>query len=265
MDPVLGVVLCWLLFGGMHIGLATGRLRAGLVARLGEWGFNGLFSLVAAATFTLLVRYYTGHRFDGPAGLAAGQVTALRWVLMAVIVSGIVLTIASLVAYPGSPTALFTTTIRAPRGVERVTRHGFFAGVALLGLAHALLATRLVGTVFFAALALFASVGAWHQDRKLLRRHGAAYADYLAATSVIPFGAVVSGRQRVVWRELAGGALVAGVLVAIVLRTLHATILAHGGAWVVGAVVAGGAVETVQSWRRAHRRRVPAALAPRAT
>src|SRR5437899_13047458 len=60
--------------------------------------------------------------------------------------------------------------IRAPRGVERVTRHPFFVGVALLASAHVLLATRLVGAVFFAGLAALAILGAWHQDRTLPAR-----------------------------------------------------------------------------------------------
>jgi len=62
--------------------------------------------------------------------------------------------------------ALQTAHPRAAR-VERVTRHPFFVGVALLASAHLLLATRLVGTVFFAGLAALAILGAWHQDRKL--------------------------------------------------------------------------------------------------
>ena len=54
-----------------------------------------------------------------------------------------------------------------------MTRHPFFVGVALLASAHVLLATRLVGAVFFAGLAALAILGARHQDRKILARRGA--------------------------------------------------------------------------------------------
>src|SRR2546425_5837803 len=137
MDPARVGAVLWLVFGGLHVGLAPRRVRAALVARLGEVGFTALFSVLATAFFTLLVRYYAGHRLEGIAGLALGHVTALRWALMAVIVFGLVLATASLVTYPASPMALFTATVRPPRGLQRVTRPPFFMGGALAALAPA--------------------------------------------------------------------------------------------------------------------------------
>jgi len=257
MRSVLGLTALWLVFGGMHIGLATCRVRDGLVSRLGERGFLALFSLIAAVSFSVLVHYYTLHRFDGPPGLALGTVPALRWTLMAVVVAGIVLIAASLVVYPRLPMAVFNETVRAPRGIERVTRHASFVGLALLGAAHALLATRLVGTVLMGGLTVFAIAGAWHQDRKLLRQRGEPYAAYLEATSTVPFGAIVAGRQRLAWQELPVGALALGVVLAVLLRTVHGSIFAHGGAWVIAAVLGAAALGGVQSARRVRRRSLP--------
>jgi len=143
--------------------------------------------------------------------------------------------------------------IRAPRGVERVTRHPFFVGVALLASAHVLFATRLVGAVFFAGLAALAILGARHQDRKLLARRGAPYAGYLAVTSAVPFAAIVARRQRLAWREIPPRGLVLGLAVAAALRAVHASIFAHGGAWVIGVVLAGAALSAGRAWRRAQR------------
>src|SRR2546425_6486002 len=139
MEPALTVTLLWLLFGGTHIGVATGPVRAALVERLDERGFTALFSAVAAASFTLLVAYYAGHRFAGAPGLALGTVPALRWMLMAVVVIGVALMAPALVMYPRTPMALFSQTVQPPRGIERVTRHPFFVGLGLMALAHALL------------------------------------------------------------------------------------------------------------------------------
>ncbi len=257
MASVLGLTALLLLFGGTHIALATRRVRDGLVSRLGESGFRALFSLIAAVSFSVLVHYYTVHRFDGPPGLALGAVPALRWALMAVVVAGVVLIAASLVVYPRSPMAVFNKTVEPPRGIERVTRHALFVGVALIGAAHALLATRLVGAVLQGGLAVVAVAGAWHQDRKLLRERGEPYAAYLAATSTVPFGAIVAGRQRLEWSELPAGALALGVVLAVVLRTVHGSIFAHGGAWVIAAVLGGAALGGVQSARRVRRRPLP--------
>src|SRR5437763_14823526 len=120
MEPALAVALLWLVFGGLHVGLATRRVRAALVARLGEVGFTAFFSVVATAFFTLLVRYYAGHRLEGSAGVALGHVTAVRWALLAVIVVGVVLAMVSLVPYPVSPLALFTARVGAQRGPVRI-------------------------------------------------------------------------------------------------------------------------------------------------
>src|SRR5205814_7251177 len=107
MAPVLGVLALWALFGGTHVALASGRVRAALVARLGEWGFMLVFSLVAAVSFSALVSFYAAHRFEGSAGPSLGAVPALRWVLIAVVAAGVVLVTASLAVYPRSPMALF--------------------------------------------------------------------------------------------------------------------------------------------------------------
>jgi uncharacterized membrane protein len=256
MEACLVVVLLWLLFAGTHMGLSAPRIRGALVARLGEGGFRALFSVVAAVSFTFLVTYYVGHRFQGPPGPALGAFAPLRWLLMGVIGAGFALVAGGLAVYPRSPMALFSgREARAPRGFERITRHGFFAGLVLFAVAHGLLATRLVGVLFCLGLALLPILGARHQDARLLAERGAVYADYLAATSALPFAAVLDGRQRIVWSELPWIWLAGGALAAPVLRQLHTPLLAHGGAWVVAAVLGGAALASYQAWRRGLRRR----------
>ena len=253
MEPTLGVALLWVLFGGTHIGLAAGPIRRRLVARLGEMGFTVLFFLVASAAFGALAAYYAAHRFEGAAGLALANWAVARWVLMIAAVAGLALTAPALVLYPRLPAALFGQSIRSPRGIERVTRHPFFAGLTLFALAHTLLATHLVGAVFFGGFAFLSVVGAWHQDRKLRERRGTAYADYVAATSAVPFAAVVSGRQQLVWSELPLAALVIGFGIAVALRLWHSALFASGGAWIIGVVVGGALAAGLSAWRRSVR------------
>jgi uncharacterized membrane protein len=255
MDPALLVALLWLLFAGTHIGLASRPIRSRLVARLGELGFGVAFSLVAAVLYTLLVTTYAAHRWEGAPGLALGGHPWLRPLLIGLVVGGAVLIAAALGSYGRSPYALFSTVVRTPRGVERITRHPFFAGVVLFAVAHMLLATRLVGAVFAAGFGMLAALGAWHQDAKLLRLRGRPYADYVGATSAVPFAAILAGRQRLVWSELPLGAAAVGVGLAVVLRTVHDQIFAHGGAWFIGTVVGGAALLALQAIRRQRRAR----------
>ncbi|HLY36420.1 MAG TPA: NnrU family protein [Candidatus Binatia bacterium] len=262
MEPTLTIVGLWLVFGGTHVGLATRGVRDRFVASLGELGFRALYTLVASATFAALVMFYAAHRFEGAPGLALGRYAPLRVLLMGVVGLGVVLQIMGLIGYPRSPTSVARPRVQPALGVARITRHAFFVGIALLAGAHALLATRLVGTVFFSALAALAVIGSWHQDQKLIALRGRAYADYVASTSAIPFVAIAAGRQPFAWRELSFTGVALGIAAAIGLRRIHDSILAGDGVWFVAAVVAGAAIAGLASLWGARRTRARAAIRP---
>lgn len=257
-SPVL-VGMLWVVFGGTHVGLATRQVRTALTRRLGEYGFLALYSLIAAATFAALVVGFADHRWEGPPGLGLSAVPAIHALGMLTIAAGVMLLVAALAAYARLPMALFDQPIRAPRGIEQITRHPFFVGVAMLALAHVLLASHLTATVFFAGLALLSLAGARHQDAKLLAKRGSAYAEYLARTSMLPFAAIVSGRQRLVWSDVPFGPLAVGLASAVALRLGHDSLLAHHGLWLIVAILGGAAVATVQSFRRSRRLSAPVA------
>jgi uncharacterized membrane protein len=255
MEPSVNVLLLWLLFGGTHVGLATRRPRAALVNRLGEWGFIGVFSAVATVAFVLLIRSYAVHRFDGAAGLGLAAFPIVRWPLFALAAVGAGVMALSLFDYPVSAYAVASKLAAyEPRPIERITRHGFFAGLGLLAVAHALLASHLVGTVFFGCLALFTWLGSVHQDAKLLAQRGDVHRRYLAVTSTLPFAAILAGRQRRDLRGIPLPALAAAVLMPWLLRTAHDSIFAAGGAYVIGATVGGAALASWQAWRVQRRR-----------
>ena len=254
MTPALEVALLWLMFAGTHTGLAIGPVRTRLVGRFGELGFSILFSLVATVTFTVLIGFYAAHRFEGAPGPALASVPLVRAVLFAAIVVGVMLAVGGAFVFPSTPMAFFQNrSAYEVRGLQRVTRHPFFAGVTLLGVAHALLASRLVGSVAFGGLALLAGAGAWHQDRKLMKRRGPAYVDYCARTSAVPFAAILGGRQPLAIHDLPLGALAVGLATAVVLRVRHAHLLADGGVGIVVSTVGGAALLTAASWWHARR------------
>ncbi len=237
MQSLLVVTLLATLFVVTHIAMSTTPIRSSLVGRIGESRFVTLYGVVASIQFAALLVYYAAHRFDGLPGLNLAAVPTIRWALITVIGIGIALIGGSLVGYADSPFSVRGHNFREPYGMERITRHGFFAGTFLLGGAHALLAAHLNGTVFFSSLALLAVVGSRHQDYKLLHRGGEAYQHFLATTSLLPFAAIISGRQRLAWSELPWRGLLIGLAVAWALRTLHQWILAYDGAPALGAVL----------------------------
>jgi uncharacterized membrane protein len=241
MEPIALIVVCWLLFGGTHVGLATGPVRTALVARLGDGGFRLLYFAIAAVAFTVLVRTYALHAHEGPLGFGGFVGPTLRLVLWAIAGLGATLMVAGLVAYPESPMELATRGVPPPTRLAHITRHAFFVGLAIVASVHVVLATHLTGTVFFAGLVLLDVVGAWHQDRKLLATKGDAYAAYCRETSIVPFAAIVAGRARMTARDVPVIPLAIGVVGAAAIRWVHPHLFAWDGMAVVAAVV-GGAV-----------------------
>jgi uncharacterized membrane protein len=258
MDPFLGTVLLFALFAATHLGLASAPIRPALVRRVGPRGFVWLFACVAALTFSAAISHAALHLADGPPGLALGRFEVARALLVTAIVLGMALMAGSLVDYPRSPYG-GRDDVREPRGLQRVTRHGFFVGLALFGVAHALLATTATGAVAMASLAAVALAGSALQDRKLLALRGGPHADFLARTSTLPFAAALAGRTRIVWRELPLLGMAIGVVLAFGLRAVHARLFDHGGVYVIAPVV-GGAFFLLVSRSLADRRRgAPAA------
>jgi uncharacterized membrane protein len=56
--------------------------------------------------------------------------------------------------------------------------------------------------VFFGAFLVTAVAGMPSIDAKLARRHGAAWEGFAAKTSILPFGAILAGRNRLVLAEI---------------------------------------------------------------
>src|SRR5688500_8940104 len=223
MDGVTLVGIAAVVFFATHIGMAAAPVRDPLARRLGEAGFMGLYCLVASGAWAFLVYAYAIHRADGSAGLALAEVPAARWALYAIGLLGVALMTGAFAprAYWESPMMVLVGKVREPHGLERITRHPFFAGLVMLSGAHALLATRLTGTLFFGGLILVAVIGGAHQAGKLRRRHGAGYDQFLASTSAIPFAAIATGRQRLVAAELPWLFLLLGVGAGVGLHALH--------------------------------------------
>ncbi len=265
MEPTLGVALLWMLFAGTHIGLATEAPRRALIHKLGRWGFIGLFSAVAVVTFAALVHYFAVHRLEGLPGFGLATSAPIRWVLYGLSALGTAVMGMSLFDYPTSAYALgLRDRAYEARGVSRISRHGFFAGVCLFSVAHTLLATHLVGTVFFACTALYTWRGSVHQDAKLEAERGERHRHFVAATSFFPFAAIAAGRQRLVLSEISLAAWVAGAATVFLLRTAHESIFAGGGIYMIGFTTLGAAIASLQAWRgqRKHASRNESAAAP---
>lgn len=241
---IIGVAM--LAFAGTHLVLGQPPVRDQLARRLGESRFVALFTGLAAITFGVLTAALAWIGGEGPAGPALGREPTARMLLSAVAFAGFALAIGGIVNYGRSPMRILTVRIHPPSGIERVTRHPFFVGFGLFAAVHALLAPTMAVCIFFGGLAALSLAGVVAQDRKLLARHGAPYADYAAATSVVPFAALLRRRQAFTREDSWLRVIVLPTAIALVFLLTHAVWSAYNGATFAGLVLAGGAFATVR-------------------
>lgn len=198
---MVGLALAVLSFVLSHE-LLSHPLRRPLVARLGERGFLGLYSLVALATFAWIIVEFRAAPDN------------LLWVApdWAWTVGAVLMFIAS-VLFAGSLTAPNPALPMAggrlapspePMGVLRLTRHPMMWSFALWALVHGWVSGRTAVVILAAGIGALALVGAAMQDRKKTGIHGERWAAWQARTSFVPFarGAVWPG-----WIAVVGGTI----------------------------------------------------------
>lgn len=210
----------WLaLFAGTHWVLSSLAVRRRLVSRTGDKVFFGLYSLIAFATFIPLVLVYLNNRHAGGLLWNLVAVPGVRHLAMLLAVVGIALIVGG-VLQP-SPALAGITTAATSRGLTRITRHPLFTGIALWAFSHLLLNGYLTDVVFFGGLLVFSLAGAAHQDARKRVTERERLGPFLAETSFWPFGAILAGRNRIVWREIHWLGLAIGAIAAVGIYALH--------------------------------------------
>jgi uncharacterized membrane protein len=221
MDPVLKVVLGWLLFAGTHTLLSHPPVRDRLVARLGDRGFLGLYSLVAFATFIPLCwSFFAGRTATVVPLPLLARVPGLHWVTMALMFVALLLIVLG-VAKPSPVSELMARGAAGATGAVRITRHPLFMGVGLAAAAHLLVNPAPIDRAFFGGMALYAVIGCAHQDWRKRRAGDPALGRLFEETSFLPFAAILTGRNRLVWRELPIAASGAAVALYLLVFFLH--------------------------------------------
>jgi uncharacterized membrane protein len=211
------IVVFSLLFMLTHIGLSHGAIRQGLVDKLGQWPFRGLYSLVSFGTLGPAAVIWWQNRHLGPV-LWELAFWPERIVSAALMLFAFFLFSQSL-ATP-SPSSMAPAKEQV-RGVLRITRHPMNIALALWGLAH-LLANGTVGDVaFFGSFVIVGILGAYDMDARLKRTKGEGFVQFCKETSVLPFGAILSRRNRLVVSELAFPLALISVVVFAVLTVFH--------------------------------------------
>lgn len=209
MEEVLAAAVA---FVGTHF-LLSHPLRGGIVARIGERGFFGVYSLVASATLIWLTLAYRA----APAQPLLWPVGDGLWAIAtAIMLLASVLFMGSLVRNPALPDPTGSAKpVPQPRGVFAITRHPMMWGFALWGVAHILVFPDPSNLALAGAIIVLALAGAHLQDRKKSRLQPGFWPEWAARTSYWPFAA------RTPIGSLGGHALGGGILIWLVASWAH--------------------------------------------
>jgi uncharacterized membrane protein len=186
-------------FAVLHSGGAS--LRAWAEERIGARAWRLLFAAVSIPAALVVIGYFLAHRYDG---VRLWNLQERAWIVP-LVWSGTA--ISFLFLYPATYNLLEIPALLRPRvrlyatGIIRVSRHPQAVGQVLWCATHLLW----IGSSFMAVTCL-GLIGhhlfaIWNGDRRLRNRFGAAFEELRANTSVIPFQAVLDGRQTLVWSE----------------------------------------------------------------
>jgi len=187
------LILASAFFVGIHVFIAGSRLREVLVARLGEPGFRGLFSLLSALGLAWLVCAYSHAPYIELWGhVAALKPVALVVVLVAFLFLGVGLTTPNPTSVGGEAQL---DQDEPAHGMLRITRHPFLWGVALWAFTHLIVNGDAAAVVLFGSLLVLALAGPPSIDAKRRRRFGDRWERFAGVTSNVPFAAISQGRN----------------------------------------------------------------------
>ncbi len=218
METWVKVVIWWVAFGGTHYLLSSIPVRQRIIERVGAGPFQGIYSLVAFATFIPLNVVYWGDTHGGAWLWDLRSVPAVRTLTIVLSYASWVL-IAAAILQP-SPASIAASGAKQARGLSRITRHGMFVGVVIWAFVHVLVNGFAADIAYFGGFVIYSIIGMMHQDARK-RASEPALAEFYETTSAIPFAAIASGRNKLVVSELPWVGLGFGVIVAGLLYHFH--------------------------------------------
>jgi uncharacterized membrane protein len=215
----LALVIAAGAFIGLHFLLASPPLRPALVGALGEKAFAGAYSALMIALLT-----WYGFAF-GAAPFVMLWPTP-RWAvwLPAIVVafSVFLLVCANSQFNPIKVQGAFAAADRpAAPGILAVTRHPTMWGIGLWALSHIPANGDLAALILFGGLAFLALAGTLALDAKYRARDPQGFARLAAASSNVPFIALVQGRAKLNFAEIGWARVAIAVVIYLALGGLH--------------------------------------------
>ncbi|RYG67285.1 hypothetical protein EON64_07790 [archaeon] len=183
-----------LFFAACHSGLASLRPLAEQIVGARVWRY--VFALTSLPLALSVIVYFVNHRYDG---LQLWDVRDQPYVHGIVWIMSL---LSFLFLYPSTFSLLEVAAVEEPQlhlwetGVMRITRHPQMVGQLLWCAAHTLYIGNSVACAASAVLCAHHLFAVWNGDRRLRDRHGERAQELMKRTSIVPFAAILSGRQQ---------------------------------------------------------------------
>ncbi len=231
MGDIYWLTFLSVLFVAQHLGVTSTGLRDRLVAMIGERIYVAVYSVVSIVVLVLLVRTYNTATVSA---LLWPTTEALRLVPLILMPLALLLVVGGILTRnPTSLGVVLEDGAEVPVvGVMRITRHPVQCGILIWSLSHLLANGDLPSLLFFGSLALISGYGMVLIDKRKERVFGAGWAAFCGVTSLVPFAAIIGGRQSLNLGEI--GWLAPLLTVALFL------LLWWGHVWVSGVSVGMG-------------------------
>lgn len=224
--PTLSLLAAVLSFVLGHFLLSSIPVRQVLIARIGESGFRGLYSVAVVAALVWIVFAYGAARYDAQMIWFPPPVFAMIPVLvmpLSCILLVCSVTTKTVTAVGGEALISDSPT---PRGITTVTRHPMLVGTTLWGLAHLCANGDSASVILFLGMIILSIGGMMHIDHRRQKTLGSDWGPIALTTSLTPFLAALQGRAKVDWAGIGLWRIAAGL-------GLYAALL-YGHPWFAG-------------------------------
>ena len=215
----LVVFILIVIFAVIHSGGAALRNKAELIMGPRLWRL--IFVSLSLPSAIILIGYFLTHRYDGIRLWNLQGNTFVFYIVWALTA------ISFIFLYPATYNLLEIPSVQKPKvriystGIMRVTRHPQAIGQIIWCIAHSLwIGTSFTLVTSFGLIChhLFAI---WHGDKRLEFKFGEEFYQFRDSTSVIPFLAIIEGRQIFKFREYLKFSQLGIFIAIIVIWTSH--------------------------------------------
>ena len=215
----LELILWSILFVGIHFGVSSTALRPRIIGMLGEKPYLALYSILVTVFLVMMIIAFR----EAPKTAIWGSLPVLRQLPLLVMPLSLILLVGGMMA-PNPSSVGQGRKLKSgyqPTGIQRISRHPTLVGFSIWGASHILAKGDLPSLIFFGAFLVLSLLGPGAIDRKRQAELGEAWEKYAAVTSVIPFQAIVQGRNQFVFAEIGWWRVSVTVMVYVFMLYLH--------------------------------------------